>query len=124
MCLDNLCSDVCCLMGVHICDVKKKLPGLIRVEDHYPLLLLQVGRHELQQGDYKVSEENLSPWEDVEGIRSAGGVFVAFSLILLVGDRDPGRRQMDQVNDRQHDGVVPRVMGAVGLHTTFRHQLY
>lgn len=51
--------------------------------------------------------------------------FVAFSFILLVGDRDPGRRrQMDQVNDWQHDGVMLRVMGTVILDTTSRYQVY
>ena len=40
---DPLHREVCCLPGVRVKDVRKKLPSLVRPTDYYPLLLFQAG---------------------------------------------------------------------------------
>lgn len=41
--LDNLSREVCCLPGAHVRDVKESLLCLIKHENYYPLILIQVG---------------------------------------------------------------------------------
>ena len=41
--------EVCCLPGARVRDVAKKLPGLVRPSDCYPLLVMQVGGHEITE---------------------------------------------------------------------------
>jgi len=38
--------EVCCLPGVPVRDVARKLPGLVRPSDYCPLLVVQVGGDE------------------------------------------------------------------------------
>ena len=41
--------EVCCLPGAQVRDVAKKLPGLVRPSDYYPLLVMQVGGDEIAE---------------------------------------------------------------------------
>jgi len=41
--------EVCCLPGARVRDVAKKLPGLVRPSDYYPLLVMQVGGDEITE---------------------------------------------------------------------------
>jgi len=41
--------EVCCLPGARVKDVAKKLPGLVRPCDYYPLLVMQVGGDEVAE---------------------------------------------------------------------------
>jgi len=42
-------GEVCCLPGARVRDAAKKLPGLVRTSDYYPLLVMQVGRDEIAE---------------------------------------------------------------------------
>ena len=39
---DAIQREVCCLPGVRVRDISRKLPGLICLSDYYPLLVVQV----------------------------------------------------------------------------------
>jgi len=41
--------EVCCLPGARVRDVARKLPGLVRPSDYYPLLVMQVGGDEIAE---------------------------------------------------------------------------
>jgi len=41
--------EVCCLPGARVRDVAKKLPGLVRSSDYYPLLVVQAGGDEIAE---------------------------------------------------------------------------
>jgi len=41
--------EVCCLPGAWVREVAKKLPGLVRPSDYYPLLVIQVGGDEIAE---------------------------------------------------------------------------
>ena len=43
---DNLSREVCCLPGARVRDVRKALPQLIKPEDYYPLVVIQIGSRE------------------------------------------------------------------------------
>lgn len=38
---DPTCREVCCFPGACVRDIAKKLPGLLRPSDYYPLLIVQ-----------------------------------------------------------------------------------
>jgi len=40
--------EVCCLPGAQVRDITRKLPGLVRSSDYYPLLDVQVGSDEVR----------------------------------------------------------------------------
>jgi len=42
-------KEVCCFPGAQVRDVAKKLPGLVRPSDYYPLLVKQVGGDEITE---------------------------------------------------------------------------
>ena len=44
---DPTCREVCCLPGARVRDVSRKLPGLIRPSDYYPLLIVQASSDQL-----------------------------------------------------------------------------
>jgi len=41
--------EVCCLPGARVRDVARKLLGLVRPSDYYPLLVVQVGGDEIAE---------------------------------------------------------------------------
>ena len=46
---DPIRREVCCLPGARVKDISRKLPGLIRPSDYYPLLVIQAGRDEVAE---------------------------------------------------------------------------
>lgn len=57
--LDTVSGEVCCLLGAHIWDIKKKISGMIKLDDYYSLLAFQAGSHEARTKKLKFSKEIL-----------------------------------------------------------------
>lgn len=69
-CLDNLSKEVCCLPGAHICDIRKRIPGMIKPEDYY-LVVFQAGLCESTTRKLKMYQKKTSQllgicWRDRE----------------------------------------------------------
>jgi len=66
--LDSCHREVCCLPGVGVRDVAKKLPGLVWPSDYYPLLVMQVGGEEIAERSPKdIRRDFRAPGRLVEG---------------------------------------------------------
>lgn len=69
---------------------------MIKLEDHYPLLVFQAGSHKAVTGKLKyIKEDFISLGNMLKG----SGVQVVFSSVLPAGNWDPGRRRRDQLNE-------------------------
>ena len=55
---DPLHREVCCLPGVRVKDVRKKLPSLVRPTDYYPLLLFQIGSDDIGRTSLRTMEKD------------------------------------------------------------------
>ena len=90
--------EVCCLPGVLVKDVARKLPSQVRSSDYYPLLLFHVG------GDEAISHNPRSIKRDLrtlEQLVRESRAQVIFSTLLPVVGSDIGRnRQAQSINTR------------------------
>lgn len=75
--LDNLSREVCCLVGAPIWDTKKRLLGIIKLDDCYPLLVFQVGSHKAAIRKLKnIRKDFTSHGKMLKGLRSAGSILL------------------------------------------------
>uniref|UniRef100_A0A8B9C455 SGNH hydrolase-type esterase domain-containing protein n=1 Tax=Anser brachyrhynchus TaxID=132585 RepID=A0A8B9C455_9AVES len=94
---DNLSREVCCLPGAHVRDVRNALPQLIKPEDYYPLVVIQVGSREAATRKMSNIKKDFA---SLGRMLKGSGVQVVFSSVLPLGGWDPERRRrMGQVND-------------------------
>ena len=93
---DRLSREVCCLLGAHIVDIKKRILGMIQLDDCYTFLVFQAGSHEVATRKGKnVKKVFMSLGKMLKG----PGAQVLFSSVLPVEDWDLGRRRKDQYNE-------------------------
>ena len=90
---DPLHREVCCLLGVRVKDVRKKLPSLVRPTDYYPLLFFQVGSDDLGRTSLRTLKKDFRALgRQVKG----SGAQVVFSSIPPVIGNDEGLNMMGQ----------------------------
>ena len=94
LCRPNpLHREVCCLLGVRVKDVRKKLPSLVRPTDYYPLLLFQVGSDDLGRTSLRTLKKDFRALgRQVKG----SGAQVVFSSIPPAIGNNEGRDMMGQ----------------------------
>lgn len=113
---DNLSRAVCCLPGSCIHDIKKRLWRLIKLEDYFLFLFLQVGLHEVVTRKLQNIKSLF-----VEGIKSK----VGFSSALLAGDWYSGRKwRMGHLSDCLHGCVMLKGLGPLILNAPLRDWAY
>ena len=84
---DLTCREVCCLLGAHIRDIARKVPGLVCPSDYCPLLIVQVGSDEIAQGSLQAIKKDIRALgQMVEGVV----VYVLFSSLILLGGEGYG----------------------------------
>ena len=78
-CLDNLSKEVCCLPGANICDIRKRIPGMIKLNHYCALLAFQGGSHEAVTRKLKNIKRDFASFEKV--LRGSGvrGCFPLYS---------------------------------------------
>jgi len=82
--------EVCCLPEAWVRDITRKLAGLVRSSDYYPLLVVQVGSDKVR---------DKSTWEIKRDFRALGrqvkgsGKQVVFSSIPPIAGEDEGRNR-------------------------------
>ena len=77
-----------CLPGARVSDVARKLPGLVRPSDYYPLLVMQVAGDEIMERSPKAIKRDFSALGQlVEG----SGAQVVFSSIPSVAGKKTER---------------------------------
>jgi len=93
--------EVCCLPGARVRDIAKKVPGLVRPSDYYPLLVMQVGGDEIAERSPKaIKREFRALGRLVEG----SGAQVVFSSIPSVAGNSTERgRKTHLVNSWLRD---------------------
>ena len=82
-CPDNLSREVCCLPGACVRDVRKALPQLIKPEDYYPLVVIQVGSREAATRKMRNTKKDFA---SLGRLLKGSGVQVVFSSVLPLGD--------------------------------------
>lgn len=114
---NNLSIEVCCLLGTYIQDIEKRIPGRIKLEYCYHLLVFQARSHEIATRKQKnIKEDFTSLGKMLKGL----GAQVVFSVVLPFRDWDPGKRQRtDQLNDCLHGWCHAEGCGCYGLGCTF-----
>uniref|UniRef100_A0A493TS73 Uncharacterized protein n=1 Tax=Anas platyrhynchos platyrhynchos TaxID=8840 RepID=A0A493TS73_ANAPP len=114
---DNLSREVCCLPGARVRDVRKALPQLIKPEDYYPLVVIQVGSREAATRKMRnIKKDFASRGRSLKG----SGAQVVFSSVLPLGDRDPERRRRTgPVNDWQRGWCLDQGFGYFSLGQPF-----
>lgn len=91
VCHLDISREVCCLSGAYIFDFKKRLLGMTKCGDCYPLLLLiQIGLQEAAMRKLQNIKKDLLSHERM---LKGSGIQVVFSSILLVGDWAEGGKQ-------------------------------
>jgi len=77
-------------LGIFHRDISRKLPGLIRPSDYYPLLIVQAGSDEVTEKSLRTIKKDFrGPGRVVDGT----GTQVAFSSIPSVAGKDTERIQ-------------------------------
>jgi len=76
--------EVCCLPGAWDTDVARKLPGLVRTSDCYPLLVMQVGEDEIVERSPKAIKRD---FRALGWLAEGSGVQVMFSSIPSVAGK-------------------------------------
>jgi len=89
-------GEVCCLPGARVRDITRKLPGLVRPSDYYPLLVVQVGSDEVRtKSVQEIKRDFRALGQQVKG----SGAQVVFSSIPPTAGKDEGRnRKSQQIN--------------------------
>ena len=82
--------EVCCLPGARVRDITRKLPGLVRPSDYYPLLVIQAGSDEVaERSPAAIKRDFRALGRLVEG----SGAQVVFSSIPTVAGKDTERNR-------------------------------
>jgi len=89
--------EVCCLPGARVRDVAKKLPGLVRPSDYYPLLIMQVGGDEITERSPKAIKRD---FRALGRLVEGSGEQVVFSSIPSVAGNSTGRGRKTHLLNR------------------------
>ena len=81
---------MCCLPGARVRDISRRLPGLIRPSDYYPLLIIQAGSDEVAERSLRAIKKD---FRGLGRVVEGAGVQVVFSSIPSVAGRDTERYQ-------------------------------
>jgi len=88
--------EVCCLPGARVRDVAKKLPGLVRPSDYYPLLVMQVGGDEVAERSPKAIKRDFRALGRL--VEGSGAQVVFSSIPSVAGDSTERGRKTHLVN--------------------------
>ncbi|XP_048824010.1 uncharacterized protein LOC125703493 [Lagopus muta] len=80
--------EVCCLPGARVRDISRKLPGLIRPSDYYPLLVVQVGSDDTAKRSLRAIKND---FKGLGRVLDGAGMQVIFSSIPSVAGKDSER---------------------------------
>ena len=83
-------KEVCCLPGARVRDISRKLPGLIRPSDYYPLLIIQAGRDEIAEKSLRSIKKD---FRGLGRVVDGAGMQVVFSSIPSVTGKGTERIQ-------------------------------
>jgi len=89
--------EVCCLPGARVRDGARKLPGLVRPSDYYPVLVMQVGGDEIAERSPKAIE---SYFRALGRLVEGSGAQVVFSSIPSVAVKSTERDRKTHLIDR------------------------
>ena len=81
---------MCCLPGAWVRDISRKLPGLIRPSDYYPLLIIQAGRDEIAEKSLRSIKKD---FRGLGRVVDGAGVQVVFSSVPSVAGKGTERIQ-------------------------------
>ena len=81
---------MCCLPGAQVRDISRKLPGLIRPSDYYPLLIIQAGRDEIAEKSLRSIKKD---FRGLGRVVDGAGMQVVFSSIPSVAGKGTERIQ-------------------------------
>jgi len=82
--------EVCCLPGAWVRDISRKLPGLIRLSDYYPLLIIQAGSDEIAEKSLRSIKKD---FRGLGQVVDGAGVRVVFSSIPSMAEKGTERIQ-------------------------------
>ena len=87
LCRPNpLHREVCCLLGVRVKDVRKKLPSIVRPTDYYPLLLFQVGSDDLGRTSLRTLKKDFRALG--RQVKGSGAQVVFSSIPPAIGNNE------------------------------------
>ena len=82
--------EVCCLPGARVRDISRKLPGLIRPSDYYPLLIIKTGIDEIAEKSLRSIKKH---FRGLGWVFDGAGVQVVFSSVPSVAGKGTERIQ-------------------------------
>jgi len=88
--------EVCCLPGARVRDVAKKLPGLVRPSDYYPLLVMQVGGDDIAERSPKAIKRDFRALGRL--VEGSGAQVVFSSIPSVAGNSTERDRKTHLVN--------------------------
>ena len=93
---DRSASLGACLPGARVRDVAKKLPGLVRPSDYYPLLVMQVGGDEVAERSPKAIKRDFRALGRL--VEGSGAQVVFSSIPSVAGNSTERGRKTHLVN--------------------------
>lgn len=75
-------KEVCCLPGVWVRDISRKLLSMIHPSDYYPLLMVQAGSNEVVERSLRIVKKDFMV---LGWLMDKADIQVIFSLSLLSG---------------------------------------